>query len=179
MKATLAVFLFPLLAAVSACATAPKTEAGRDDLKDAASAALKEMKAQDPSLGGFLAGSSGYVVFPHIGKGGYIFGGGYGRGIAYRHGTSFGYADITQASVGLQIGGQSFMQVLAFESPGDVARFTEGKFALTANASAVILKSGAAATTRYDSGVAVFLQPIGGAMVEAAVGGQQYSFRPE
>jgi len=25
----------------------------------------------------------------------------------------------------------------------------------------------------------VFLKPIGGAMVEAAVGGQQYSFQPE
>lgn len=179
MKASVAVYLLPLLAALSGCATAPRTEAGRDDLKDAARSALKEMRSQDPSLGSFLAGSSGYVVFPHIGKGGYVFGGGYGRGIAYRHGASFGYADITQASVGLQIGGQSFMQVLAFETADDVARFTEGKFALTANASAVILKSGAAATTRYDSGVAVFLKPIGGAMVEASVGGQQYSFRPE
>jgi len=179
MKATAAVSLLSLLAALAGCATAPKTASGRDDLKRAAADALQEMKAHDPSLGGFLAGSSGYVVFPRIGKGGYVFGGGYGRGIVYRHGASIGYADITQATVGLQLGGQAFMEVLAFESARDVDQFTAGKLALTANASAVILKSGAAASTRYDGGVAIFLKPIGGAMLEASVGGQQYSFQPE
>jgi lipid-binding SYLF domain-containing protein len=179
MKATAAVSLLSLLATLSGCATAPRTASGREDLKGAAGDALEEMKAHDPSLGGFLAESSGYVVFPRIGKGGYIFGGGYGRGIVYRQGASVGYADITQASVGLQLGGQAFMEVLAFESAGDVERFTAGKLALTANASAVILKSGAAGSTRYDSGVAIFLKPIEGAMVEASVGGQQYSFQAE
>lgn len=179
MNAAVAVSVLTLSAALSGCATAPKTASGREDLKGAARDALHEMKAHDPSLGGFLSGSAGYVVFPRIGKGGYIVGGGYGRGIVYRQGASIGYADITQASVGLQLGGQAFMEVLAFESAGDVDRFTAGKLALTANASAVILKSGAAASTRYDGGVAIFLKPIGGAMVEASVGGQQYSFQPE
>ncbi len=179
MKTTVAIALLSLLAALPGCATAPKTASGREDLKGAARDALEEMKAHDPSLGGFLTRSSGYVVFPRIGKGGYIFGGGYGRGIVYRQGASIGFADITQATVGLQLGGQAFMEVLVFESAGDVDHFTAGKLALTANASAVILKSGAAESTRYDDGVAIFLKPIGGAMVEASVGGQQYSFQPE
>lgn len=179
MKATFAIPLLSLLAALAGCATAPKTAAGRADLKEAARDALEEMRAGDPSLGGFLEHSSGYVVFPHIGKGGWVFGGGYGRGIVYGQGRSIGYADITQASVGLQAGGQSFMEVLAFESAADAERFTTGQLSLTANASAVILKSGAAQSARYAEGVAVFVKPIGGAMLEASVGGQKFSFRPE
>jgi lipid-binding SYLF domain-containing protein len=167
--------MLPLLAALSACATSPTTEADRRDLKSDAAEALKELKAQDPGLGRFLDGAHGYVVFPRIGKGGYIFGGGYGRGIVYRHGASIGYADITEATFGLQIGGQAFMQVLVLESARDLERFTAGSFSVTANVSAVILKTGAAATTQYTDGVAVFVKPIGGAMVEASVGGQQFS----
>jgi len=71
------------------------------------------------------------------------------------------------------------MQLLVFESERDLERFTTGRLSLTANASAVILKTGQAVATRYTDGVAVFLKPIAGAMVEASVGGQQYSFQPQ
>jgi lipid-binding SYLF domain-containing protein len=171
--------LLPVLAALSGCATAPRTEADRQDLRASAADALKEMEAQDPGLGTFLRDSYGYAVFPWVGKGGYIVGGGYGRGIVYRQGAMIGYADVTQMSVGLQVGGQSFMQILAFQQPGDLDRFTAGSFDLSASASAVILKTGVAAVPRYSNGVAVFVKPIGGAMVEAAVGGQQFTFRRE
>ena len=171
--------MLPIVAALSGCATAPATTSDRDELKASAADAQKEMEAQDPGLGPFLERSHGYAVFPHVGKGGYIVGGGYGRGIVYRQGASIGYADVTQASVGLQIGGQSFMQILAFESARDLDRFTAGSLDLAANVSAVILKTGAAAAAKYTNGVAVFVKPIGGAMVEASVGGQQFSYRPE
>ncbi len=173
--------LFAILAglAVAGCATAPETQAERTDLKAEAERALKQMKSQDPTFDEFLGRSAGYVVFPRIGKGGFIFGGGYGRGVVYESGATIGYADITQATVGFQIGGQAFTQVLVFETARDVQRFKSGRLALTANASAVIVKTGAAAATRYTDGVAVFVRPIGGAMAEAAVGGQQFSFVPE
>lgn len=171
--------LFALLAALAGCATAPETPEQRTDLKAAAADALKQMKAQDPSFEEFLGRSAGYVVFPRIGKGGFIFGGGFGRGIVYEKGAAIGYADITQATVGFQIGGQAFTEVLAFETPRDVQRFTSGRLSLTANASAVLLKTGAAAGTRYTDGVAVFIRPVAGAMAEAAVGGQQFSYVPE
>jgi lipid-binding SYLF domain-containing protein len=168
-----------VLSTLIGCATAPTTPEDRRDLKSAASEALGELKAQDPGLGKFLSSAHGYVVFPRIGKGGYFFGGGYGRGIVYRGGAPVGYADITQATVGLQFGGQAFMELLVFESGRDLQRFTEGRLTLTGNASAVILKTGQAVATQYTDGVAVFVKPIGGAMVEAAVGGQQYSYQPE
>ncbi len=167
------------LLALAGCATAPSTPSDRQELKDEATEALKEMRAVDPGLGEFLGKAHGYVVFPHVGKGGFIAGGGYGRGIVYKQGATIGYADITQLSVGLQIGGQAYMEVLAFEGPGDLARFTAGRLTLTANLSAVILKSGAAEQARFSDGVAVFVKPTGGAMAEASVGGQQFSFVPE
>jgi lipid-binding SYLF domain-containing protein len=180
VKALLTAVALALIATwLPGCATAPRTQADRQDLKAASLNALEEMKAQDPSLRAFLDRSFGYVVFPRIGKGGYIFGGGYGRGIVYRRGAPIGYADLTQATVGLQFGGQAYMELLAFETAVDLDRFTAGKLTLTANASAVILKTGAAGSARYAEGVAVLVKPIGGAMVEAAVGGQQYSYVPE
>lgn len=171
--------ILPLLAALSGCATAPTTAEDREDLKASAVDALKQMEAQDPGLGSFLRSSYGYAVFPTVGKGGYIVGGGYGRGIVYEQGAPVGYTDVTQASVGLQLGGQSFMQVIAFDKERDFRRFTVGSLALSANVSAVILKSGAAAAAKYTDGVAVFVKPLAGAMVEASLGGQQFSYRPE
>ncbi len=180
MRISIAVPLaLALAAALPGCATAPATASERESLKEKATGALKEMQAADPSLGPFLQRSAGYAVFPRVGKGGYIVGGGYGRGIVYRGGAPIGYADITSATVGLQIGGQSFMEILAFETAKDLERFTEGKTDLTANLSAVILKTGAAESTGYKDGVVAFVRPIGGAMVEASVGGQQFSYRPE
>jgi lipid-binding SYLF domain-containing protein len=168
-----------LLLTSAGCATAPPSHAGKQDLKLDAVDALRKMEASDPSLASFLQGSAGYVVFPHVGKGGYIVGGSYGRGVVYRAGGTIGYADITQATVGFQFGGESYMEVLAFETDQDVDRFTTGRLAFAANLSAVILKTGAAASAQYTDGVAIFAKPIGGAMVEAAVGGQQFTFVPE
>lgn len=168
-----------LLLAVSGCATAPHSRADKDELKASAEEALVTMSRDDPSLSPFLHDAHGYVVFPKVGKGGYIVGGSYGRGVVYEAGTSLGYADITQATVGLQIGGETFMEVLAFESERDERRFQSGKLAFSANVSAVVLKTGAAASARYTDGVAVFVKPIGGAMLEASIGGQQFTYQPE
>ncbi|HVO21780.1 MAG TPA: YSC84-related protein [Anaeromyxobacter sp.] len=167
------------LALLSGCATAPPTRAGREDLRESAMDALRGMESSDPSLTGFLRSSAGYAVFPDVGKGGYIVGGGYGRGLVYRGGAEIGFADITQGSIGLQAGGQSYMEVLAFQRQRDLDRFTAGGLAFGASLSAVILKTGAAAAAPYTNGVAVFVKPIAGAMIEAAVGGQQFTYRPE
>jgi len=175
---TTAAALTAALVTLAGCATAPSTPEDRKDLKTAAVEALGELKSSEPSLTPFLERAAGCAVFPHIGKGGYFFGGGYGRGIVYRREAEIGYTDITQASFGLQFGGQAFMELLVFESERDLERFTAGRLSLTANASAVILKSGEAFAAKYTDGVAVFVKPIGGAMVEASVGGQQFSYQP-
>lgn len=160
------------------CSTAPKTAGDRQLLIDQSGGSLKQMRAADPSLDRFLNRAWGYAIFPGVGKGGFIAGGAYGRGVVYERGQVLGFSDLTQATVGLQAGGQSFSELIVFETRTDLNRFTAGKLAIAANLSAVALKSGAAETARYNDGVAVFVQPIGGLMFEASVGGQQFTFVP-
>jgi lipid-binding SYLF domain-containing protein len=174
-----ALVAFPLALSV-ACATAPTTPAGRDDLKAGAADALRQMKLADPSLATpFLESAHAYAVFPRVGKGAYLVGGSYGRGIVYQKGRPIGFADITQATVGFQYGGQAFAELVVFGNAEALERFERGHLSPTANLSAVILKTGAAASARYTDGVAVFVRPIGGAMVEVAAGGQQFTYQPE
>ena len=87
-----------------------------------------------------------------------------------------GYADLTQASVGAQLGGQTYSELVVFETKEALDRFRQNKLEFAANASAVILESGAAKAARFENGVAIFVQPRAGAMAEASVGGQKFTF---
>lgn len=173
-----AVAAMALVAFLVGCETAPKTEEKRESLQAKADATVQEFAATDAGMRQFLDDAYGYAVFPDAGKGGLIVGGAYGRGIVYEQGRMIGYADMKQGSVGLQAGGQSFSQIIAFEDQNSLDRFKNNQLTFSANVSAVILKSGAAASAKYTDGVAVFVKPQGGAMAEASVGGQQFTFRP-
>ena len=161
------------------CRTAPRTAEGKADLERDAQAAISKMKAEDPGLGDAIDKGHGFVIFPTAGKGGLIVGGGYGRGIVYDDaGAQIGFADITQASVGAQIGGQSFYELIVFENQAALDRFKNNQLTFAANASAVAVKSGAAAANKFENGVMVFVLPKAGLMAEASVGGQKFTFTP-
>lgn len=167
------------LFASTGCTTAPATSQERRTLMDESTAALRQMNTDDATLPAFLKSAYGYVIFPNVGKGGFIAGGAYGRGMVYEKGQWVGYADVSQATLGLQAGGQSYSELIVFETQIDFDRFIGGRLAFSANASAVALKSGAARAAKYTDGVAVFVEPIGGLMFEASVGGQQFTFFPK
>jgi lipid-binding SYLF domain-containing protein len=160
------------------CSTAPTTVSDRNDLHNDVSETVQRLYTVDPGLKPFLHDARAYVVFPEVGKGGLIAGGAYGHGEVFEQGRFVGYADISQATLGAQVGGQAYSEVIAFESPWALQHFESGQFAFDASASAVAMKSGAAATARYTDGVAVFIAPIGGLMLEAAIGGQSFTFQP-
>ena len=153
---------------IGACSTAPKTPAARGTLEARAEATLQTMRARDPGLADLLQSSAGYVVFPEIGKGGVIVGAAYGRGILYERGRPVGFVELNQASVGAQLGGQTFSELIVFQDRFDVDRLKTGQFSLGANVSAVALTTGAAATAQFQDGVAVFTVPRGGYDVENA-----------
>ncbi|MDH4232544.1 MAG: lipid-binding SYLF domain-containing protein [Nitrospirota bacterium] len=134
---------------------------------------------KDPGLNKFFDQAYGYVVFPNVGKGAYIVGGGYGKGIVYEQGNSIGYATIMEASVGLQIGGQGFSEIIFFKDKYTLDYFKQGNFEFSAQASAVAVNLGVAANSDYHEGVAVFTLPKGGLMAEASVGGQKFTFEPK
>src|SRR5688500_9279718 len=158
------------------CRTTPKSAEAREDLQGGAQRALDRMTTADPDLRGVIDAAYGYAIFPKVGKGGLIIGGGYGRGIVYEQGAMIGYADITQATIGLQAGGQTFSELLVFQNKEALDRFRQNKLEFSANASAVILKKGAAKAARFENGVAIFVEPRAGAMAEASVGGQKFTF---
>jgi lipid-binding SYLF domain-containing protein len=161
------------------CTTAPSTLVGREELLQQATTTMGEMSREDPGLDELTRKAYAYALFPEIAKGGLVFGGGYGRGVVYEQGQHIGYADLSHASFGLQVGGQTYSELIVFENKASLERLTRGRLDLVADASAVILKTGAAANARFVDGVAVFVRPIGGAMAEASVGGQQVTYVPK
>jgi lipid-binding SYLF domain-containing protein len=159
------------------CATAPKTEAKRDALRSEAEATVKSMVARDPGIQAAIEQAAGYAVFPSIGQGGLIVGGAYGRGVLYEGGRMTGYVELNQGSVGAQLGGQTFAELILFETPDAVARLRAGNFDLGAEAQAVALNAGAGAATRFEDGVAVFVMPKGGLMAGVSVNGQKLNYQ--
>jgi lipid-binding SYLF domain-containing protein len=162
--------------AMAGCMTAPKSAEDRMALKENADTALAKAKAADASLASLVRTAHGYAVFPTVGKGGVGLGGAYGQGILYERGVFVGYCDMTQASIGFQFGGQSYTEIVVLESKKAVDDFKNGNLSLAAQASAVALKSGAAANAKYLDGVAIFTMDQSGLMYEASVGGQKFSF---
>lgn len=123
-------------------------------------------------------GAHGYVLFPNIGKGAIGVGGATGNGILYQKGAIAGKASMTQVSVGFQLGGQAYREVIFFENDETIERFKTSKLEFSAQASAVAAKTGASATAKYAGGVMIFTQQKGGLMYEASVGGQKFKFKP-
>jgi lipid-binding SYLF domain-containing protein len=162
---------------LGSCATAPASREEKAALVEEARARLQQMQTEDPTLGALLQKGYGYALFPNVGKAALVVGGAYGRGVVYERGQHIGYSDLTQGSVGVQVGGQSFSELLVFENKEALERFKAGQFGFAAGASAVVLKSGAATNANFVDGVAVVVQPIGGVMVEAAIGGQQFTYQ--
>lgn len=137
----------------------------------------------------------GYAVFPTIGKGGFGIGGAHGDGRVYRGGKKTGDTSMTQVSIGLQVGGQAYRQVIYFQNKAAFDKFTSGEFEFGAQAEAIALdySAGASAGTEGTSasanekqakganwvnGMVVFTMGKGGLMYQAALGGQKYTYEP-
>ncbi|MCC6676207.1 MAG: lipid-binding SYLF domain-containing protein [Phycisphaerales bacterium] len=178
MKKLMAALVAAAGLAMVGCSTEPKTEAEKSTLTSESSAAMQSFKNADSSLQSLLDRSIGYAVFPSVGKGGFIVGGAYGRGEVFEKGRKIGFADLTKGSVGLQAGAQTFDELIVFMTQEQMDKFKAGKFSLSADASAVAIKSGAAGASDYSKGVIIFTQTKGGLMAEASVGGQGFSYKP-
>jgi lipid-binding SYLF domain-containing protein len=146
----------------------------------------------------FFDNSYAYAVFPTIGKGGFVVGGAHGNGRVYEGGKHVGDTSMTQVSIGAQAGGQAYSQIIFFEDQRALKEFTGGNFEFGADASAVAItaaasaragttgaaagasggKKDAATAGKYHKGMAVFTIVKGGAMYEASVGGQKFSYKP-
>jgi lipid-binding SYLF domain-containing protein len=147
----------------------------------------------------YFADSYGYAVFPVVGKAGFGVGGARGTGRVYAQGRQIGETAVTQLSFGLQAGAQGYAMMIFFQDERALKEFTSGNFEFGADVGAVAITaaaSGSVGTTGstgsasggsnnaataggYHKGMAVFTIAHGGAMVEAVVKGQKFSFKPQ
>lgn len=147
----------------------------------------------------FFNNSYGYAIFPTIGKGGIVVGGGHGEGCVYEQGKQIGNATMTKLSIGFQLGGKVYTQIIFFQDKRALDEFTSGNFEFSANAQAVAITAGASATAStagssvgvsggkkdattigasYNKGMATFTIAKGGLMYEVSLAGQKYEFQP-
>jgi lipid-binding SYLF domain-containing protein len=162
-------------AAVAAgCATAPKTQEKRTQLQNQAEQAKATMLMKDPSVGALLDQSAGYIVFPEVREGGFIAGGAGAKGVVYQYGRPVGFANLSRVSFGAQIGGQTYAEFVIIRDPDTLEKMKTGDLDVGGQASAVIIRAGAASAANFsERGVAVVIDPIGGAMVNLSVAGQR------
>ena len=156
---------------------APSSARAETTITDA-NDAVARLRKVEPGLKRFFEKSAGYVVFPEIAKGGFIVGGAGGSGYLFEKGKAVGKATLSQATVGAQIGGQAYIEIIFFENAEALEGFKKGEWTMAAQVSAVAVTAGAAKNASYNHGVAVFTLIKGGAMAEASVGGQKFSYEP-
>ena len=188
-------FRFHYIVALAFFLIAPTSVAYADEYSFAI-----EVFNKSPEVQPFFKNAYGYVVFPSVGKGGIGIGGAYGKGQVYRKGTVTGTAKLFKATIGFQLGGQVFSEIIFFQDKRAYDEFTSGNFEFDAAVSAVAITAGAQAKigtegatagasagpatgtqakTDYSKGMAVFVHAKGGLMYEAAIGGQKFSFEPK
>jgi lipid-binding SYLF domain-containing protein len=152
-----------------------------------------------PELQPYFDNAYGYAVFPTVGRGGIVVGGSYGKGRVYENGRVAGYVSMAKVSIGFQLGGQVFSELIFLQDKRAFDEFISGRFEFDASASAVVIILGAqaqagtagssasagtgpASTNQveygYNKGMAVFLHPLGGLMYEASIGGQKFKYTP-
>ena len=101
--------------------------------------------------GKFFQTAYGYAVFPTIVKGAFIVGRAHGDGRVYAKGIHVGNTSMTQATVGLQIGGQGYTEIVFFQDERAFLEFTGGNFEFGADAQAVVTASVHAQTSTTGS----------------------------
>jgi lipid-binding SYLF domain-containing protein len=147
------------------------------DPSDAA-AVIAKFKQKDPGMSKVFAQAYGYAVFPTVGKGGLGLGAARGKGYVYQRGRLIGRTTLTQVTIGLQLGGQAYSEVVFFKTAAAQHNFKNGNLKLGAQASAIALTHRASADLAYRDGVAIVTMAKGGLMYEASVGGQKFSYTP-
>jgi len=146
----------------------------------------------------FFNKSYAYAVFPTVGEGAFVVGGAGGKGGVFVGGRLVGTSILAQVSLGFQLGGKAFSEIIFFEDKRALDEFESGNFEFGADASvvAVTAAAGASAGTNgasagasggmkdattagvYYKGMAVFTIAKGGLMYKAAVAGQKFMYKP-
>ena len=165
------------LAALMLSVTAVPATAGWDATAERnARAAIDRFKRADARLGPFFQQAYGYAVFPTVGAGGAGIGAAHGSGTVFERGRMVGTTSLSKVSLGLQLGGQTYRQIIFFKNKRALDDFKQGDFELAAGASAIALERGISTNVDYHNGIAIFTMGKRGLMFDASVGGQRFTY---
>jgi hypothetical protein len=116
----------------------------------------------------------------------------------YRQGKATGTTSLFKATIGFQLGGQAFSEIIFFKDKRAYDDFTSGQFEFDASASAVVITAGAQvkagtegatagasagpatgaqAEATYYKGMVIFIHAKGGLMYELTIGGQKFTYK--
>jgi len=166
-------------AGIIGCDTStPNSPAQQTAFHDEARATLERMEAQDSSLKNLIQNAYGYAIFPEVGAGAVGVGGASGEGTVYKNGMPIGTVKLTQASVGAQIGGTTYGELILFQDENSLNRLTSNSFEFGADANATAVKAGAAGAAAFVHGVEIYVLPKGGLIAGVSVNGQKFHFTP-
>lgn len=146
----------------------------------------------------FFNTAYGYAIFPNIGKAGFVVGGARGEGHVYVGGQRVAETTMNQLSVGFQLGGEDYAEIIFFKDKSAFDNFASGNFEFDANASVTAITANASASAGttgaqgsasggehdaatgggYYKGMAVFTVAKGGLMYAATIAGQKFSYTP-
>jgi hypothetical protein len=152
----------------------------------------------NPTVAPYFSSAYGYAVFPTIGKGAIGIGGAHGKGQVYTSDVVTGFTSMTQITIGFQLGGQVYSEIIFFKDKRAYEDFTSGNFEFDAQASAIAVTASAQASvgttgtgasagpgggagthadTSYRKGTLTFVMGKGGLMFESSIGGQKFNYK--
>jgi lipid-binding SYLF domain-containing protein len=168
--------LAALLALAAGCVGDARAADKKAELTSDVNEAKAELLKKDDGLKAIFEKASGYVIFPSVAKGGLGVGAATGKGQLLEKGQAKGEARLSQVSVGLQAGGQAYVEVILFEDQTSLDNFKKGNFEFSAQVSAVAVTAGVSKNAKYEKGIMVLTMAKGGLMYEASVGGQKFKY---
>jgi lipid-binding SYLF domain-containing protein len=157
-----------LLAAPAGAETAAEIDAGVEAARDACAANVAGCEAAAEKAQGML-------VFPKVTKGAIGIGGSYGEGALIVDDKTAGYYSTAAASIGLQLGGETYSQIIMFMTDEALESFRNSSgWEAGANAKVTMIDQGKAADINSiiaDSPVVAFVFGQQGLMGDLSVEG--------
>lgn len=176
----LSILLLAALLALAACQSPggkPPDAAAAARIDNDAAAALSNLYAKTPEARMLAERAKGILVFPGVGKAGFIVGAEYGKGVLLKQGRVAGYYNLVAGSYGLQAGVQSFDYAMFFMSNSalDYLNRSEG-FEVGVGPSVVVVDAGVAkslTTTTAKDDVYAFISGQKGLMAGLGLRGSK------
>src|SRR5262245_58484162 len=115
---------------LSACAFGllqPQALRSAESLEEQSKEAVETFKKTDSDMKKFFDEAVGYAIFPSVAKGAAGIGAAHGKGLVYEKAELIGESTLTQVTIGLQLGGQTYSELIFFETKETLDQFKAGK----------------------------------------------------